>query len=186
NDNVQWVNEGGQRSNVPVRDVRRVDLKPDVAKQAFGGAAAPEERGRNAQGPAPAGSSVVRVDARQAWTDTGIDVRRGDRISFNGRGDIMLAPGASSGDGGNPAVRGLFPVRNAPGGALIGRIGDRDLFAIGADSQPITMAVDGRLMLGVNDNNFSDNSGVYTVTIRRDRVGHENDSPRRRSRPFER
>ncbi len=118
-----------------------------------------------------AGSSIgattgVRVDGNQAWVDSGVDVARGDRIAFNASGDIMVAPGASSGVGGTPALRSPgYPVPNAMAGALIGRVGNSAPFLIGSNNQPIVMPADGRLMLGVNDDGFGDNTGSFSVTI---------------------
>jgi hypothetical protein len=64
-----------------------------------------------------------------------------------------------------------YPVPGNQAGTLIGRVGSGGLFgggrifAIGTMSQPITMQADGRLMLGINDDNFGDNSGAFSVTI---------------------
>ncbi len=52
-----------------------------------------------------------------------------------------------------------------PVGALLGKIGNSAPFAIGMQTQPLPMPASGRLMLGVNDNELSDNSGFYTVTV---------------------
>jgi len=82
----------------------------------------------------------------------------------------MIAANASSGIGGNPAVTSpaiRYPVLNSPVGALIARVGNRAPFAIGANTQPIAMPANGQLLLGVNDDYFSDNSGTYTVTLTR-------------------
>ena len=108
----------------------------------------------------------VRVDANQAWVDSGVNVSRGDRMAFNASGDIMVAPGASAGAGGTPALRSPgYPVPNAMAGALIGKVGNSAPFLIGSNTQPIEMPADGRLMLGVNDDGFGDNTGSFAVTI---------------------
>ena len=108
----------------------------------------------------------VRVDANQAWVDSGVNVSRGDRMAFNASGDIMVAPGASAGVGGTPALRSPgYPVPNAMAGALIGKVGNSAPFLIGSNTQPIVMPADGRLMLGVNDDGFGDNTGSFAVTI---------------------
>ena len=129
-------------------------------------AAAPAEV--PAQAAVPRGAIIVRGD--QPWTKSGITVAKGERIEFTATGDIMIAANASSGIGGNPAVTSpaiRYPVLNSPVGALIARVGNRAPFAIGANTQPIAMPANGQLLLGVNDDYFSDNSGTYTVTLTR-------------------
>ena len=114
---------------------------------------------------APA-TSGVRVDANQAWVDTGLNVIRGDRVAFSGSGDIMVAPGASAGVGGTPALKSAqYPIPSAMAGALIGKVGNSAPFLIGSNTQPITMPADGPLMLGINDDGFGDNTGSFSVTI---------------------
>jgi hypothetical protein len=114
---------------------------------------------------------AIMVPGNQPWTDSGIRVRKNDRIAFSGSGDIMIAEHASSGVGGSPAVTSPFiryPVPNSPVGALIARIGNGAPFAIGPNTQqPVTMPEAGQLFLGVNDNDFSDNSGTYAVVVTR-------------------
>ena len=58
-----------------------------------------------------------------------------------------------------------YPSAGAPVGALIGRIGESAPFGIGTQTQPLPMPASGRLMLGVNDNDFSDNSGAFNVVV---------------------
>jgi len=48
---------------------------------------------------------------------------------------------------------------------LIGKVGAMAPFPIGSNTQPIVMPADGRLMLGVNDNELGDNSGFFSVTV---------------------
>ena len=54
-----------------------------------------------------------------------------------------------------------------PVGALLGRVGPVAVFAIGNQTS-VPMPADGRLFLGVNDDNVSDNQGEYTVDVRPD------------------
>lgn len=118
-----------------------------------------------------AGSAgTIAVPANQPWTSTGIKVKKGDRLWFEATGHIMIAANASSGVGGSPAVTypGVrYPVPEAPAGALIGRLDKRAPFAIGANTQPIVMTANGQLYLGVNDDNVADNTGAFTVAVRR-------------------
>ena len=162
-----WDNAGGQRQQYAIRDVSRVYLNPESARTVFNG------RGRQNTAVATAGQMAgtsVRVDAKQAWTDTGITVNAGDRVVFNASGQIAFGRGSSqtSDPNGNPAERRAnYPDPTVPVGALLGKIGNSAPFAIGMQTQPLGMPASGRLMLGINDNELGDNSGFYTVTVTR-------------------
>jgi hypothetical protein len=111
---------------------------------------------------------TVNVDARTAWTDTGIDVRGGQEIAFAASGEVRWGPSRRDGAAGeknSPYNRGRpMPDRNAA--ALIGKIGENgDPFFIGDDRQPLRMRGSGRLYLGLNDDYLQDNSGWLRVTI---------------------
>lgn len=112
-------------------------------------------------------AGLIRVSANQPWVDTGLDVQKGDRLTFTATGDITVKPGST----GNPdGVAGMtsktYPVRGNQAGTLIARVGSRGVpFAIGTINRPIAMPADGRLMLGINDDYFGDNSGQFTVSI---------------------
>ena len=54
-----------------------------------------------------------------------------------------------------------YPLRNASVGTLIGRVGNSAPFVIGAATIPIPMPAEGRLYLGVNDDDYRDNSGTF-------------------------
>ena len=114
---------------------------------------------------------LVTVAARQAWTDTSLDVVEGDILQFTSEGTIEWAPGREDGPAGemnSPSDRGR-PIPARPGGALIGRIGASasDVFFIGADRGSFRVRNGGRLYLGVNDGYFGDNSGSFQVRISR-------------------
>jgi hypothetical protein len=98
-------------------------------------------------------------------------VTKGERITFSGSGDIMVAANASSSVGGSPAATSpavRYPVASSPVGALIARVGNGTPFPIGPNTpQPVTMPATGQLFLGVNDDHFGDNSGTYAVTVTR-------------------
>jgi len=167
-DTLVWEFQGGQRQNFPLRDVARVYLNPDSARRIFNftpraTAAAP------AAAPVSVGQPVaqVRVDAKQGWTDGGVNVNQGDRVSFHASGQI--AYGRSAGQTAPPEGAGErranYPAPNAPVGALLGRIGNGPPFVIGSQTDPIQMPASGRLMLGVNDNELTDNSGFFLVAV---------------------
>ena len=76
-------------------------------------------------------------------------------------------------DGGRPGIGGALlgnrPVPNAGVGALVGIILQSNgqptqAFLIGSQ-MTLTVPVDGRLFLLVNDDNYSDNSGSFSVRI---------------------
>lgn len=116
------------------------------------------------------GANTVRVAANQLWTDSGIVVRRGDRVTFNASGQIQLS--GDSNDTATPAGaasgrRPSSPMPQVLAGGLIGRIGDSQPFGIGNQTQALEMPADGRLYLGVNDDQIADNRGEFTVQVQR-------------------
>jgi len=157
-DTLVWRNQAGEEQRYAIRDVARVYLKPQAtaAVGTSGTASAPMQPGE------------VRVMANQQWTDTGITVKKGDRVAFRATGQITFghSAGQTAGPDGNGAMKnGSYPVAVMPVGGLIAKVGNAPAFPIGSNTQPIVMPADGRLMLGVNDNEVGDNSGYFTVTV---------------------
>ena len=118
---------------------------------------------------APATGNGIIVPARQAWTATGLTVRRGEVLTINTTGEVQLsgdandvatAAGAKSQ---RYATNAALPRHFA--GALVGRVGNQ-VFVIGNEST-VTMPAAGQLFLGVNDDGFEDNVGEFRVEIRR-------------------
>ena len=151
---------------VPRNDVDRIELEPERI--------ADERRpDRPDARPRPSGmrEKEVWIAANAPWTDTGIDVRSGQSVFFDTHGgDIQWRPGSHAKAGGDTDDRGYDrnrPLPNRPIGALIGKInaGARDYFFIGDDEGPIRVRGDGRLFLGINDSNVSDNRGAFRVTV---------------------
>lgn len=131
-----------------------------------------DDFGRNRTSPEVA----INVPGTSRGTDTGIDVRAGDSITFTATGTIIagqrvgqVGPDGASSSGFGSVVNAR-PVPSAGVGALIAVI----RMANGQLSQPYlvgsqlagTIPVDGRLILLVNDDNYSDNSGSFSVRIR--------------------
>ena len=118
---------------------------------------------------------TIDVPGSSRATDTGIDVRAGDQITFSASGTVVAGQraGSVSPEGartsGLGSILGTRPVPNAGVGALIGYIRTPD----GQTSQPFfvgssltfTVPVDGRLYLAINDDNYNDNSGSFVVRI---------------------
>jgi hypothetical protein len=170
-ESVRWQRENSdQTEDIPIREIRRVYLNtgsvwntfnfdPKSANQSGGAVAAPT----------PAGPGV-EVRANQAWTDSGVTVRRGERMRFVASGEINFgaAAGQSAGPGGNSSMKsGSYPVPDLPVGALIGRVGNGQPFPIGASGQVIGMPAAGRLQLGINDDQHGDNGGAFRVQVMR-------------------
>jgi len=109
----------------------------------------------------------VTVNPTQPWTDTGIEVRNGQEIYFQTSGQVTWSPNKRV-DANGTRNSGSNPNRPLPrrdGGALLGRIGERDIFLIGLDVGPFRVRQNGRLYLGVNDDNLEDNTGAYYVIV---------------------
>lgn len=115
---------------------------------------------------------TIRVNSQQRWVDTGITVRQGDIIRFQSSGQIQMSDNSSDMAGAAGSLQRRMaqdaPVSGVFAGALIGKIGAYNAFAIGDQSQ-ITAPASGRLYLGVNDDYLNDNRGEFVVTMTVDR-----------------
>jgi hypothetical protein len=166
-DTLVWENQTGQRQQYAVRDVSRAYLNPQSARTVFNA----RGDGRGAPPVATTGqgtqSNSIRVNATQPWTDTGITVNQGDRVSFQASGQVLYgqAAGQTATPDGSQDHRPNAPLPSAPLGALIGKVGNSAAFGIGSQTQPLVMPAAGRLMIGINDTDFGDNSGFFTVVV---------------------
>ena len=111
---------------------------------------------------------VIVVDARQPWTDTGIDVVAGDTIMFESEGTVRLSDDGNDiadprGARSNRRAAGA-PLQRTAAGALIARIGNGGINAVG-DRRSVRANQTGRLYLGVNDDHLADNSGEFRVIV---------------------
>ncbi len=119
----------------------------------------------------PAGMRERRVvvQANQHWTDTGVEVRPGQTIYFEAGGRINWGRGKRDGPDGeaNSPYWATRPIPNRPAAALIGKVGadSTDYFLVGSERGPFRMRAGGRLFLGINDDNLSDNSGNFPVVV---------------------
>ena len=151
---------GDRRLRLDRRDVARVEFDDGESGGGSGGGGGTQGGMRE---------RTVTVQARQAWTDTGIDVRRGQQVYLNASGEIRWGTGGRKdgpeGENNSPFNQGR-PIPSRPAGALIGRVGDNDApFFAGSDRGPYQMRGSGRLYLGVNDDYLQDNSGTFRVVV---------------------
>lgn len=127
-----------------------------------------EDRGRGDGRPSGLREREIDVRANVAWTATNIEVRAGQDLWFDSRGEVRWGPGRKDGpegEGGSPR-NPARPIPSRPGAALIGKIGESgDPFFIGKDSGPIRVRGRGTLFLGINDDYLPDNTGSFRVMV---------------------
>jgi hypothetical protein len=121
-------------------------------------------------------SPIVPVSLTKAWTDTGFAVTAGESITITATGSMNNGQCAGTECTYTPAGRtssstctgiagGPFTAPNLNCWSLIGKIGSSGTpFEVGTSLQT-TASTGGELFLGVNDNDFGDNSGSWTATI---------------------
>ena len=110
----------------------------------------------------------VSLPGNRKWLDTGIDIKVGQEILFLASGSIHTDKTTVVYHSGEELVKWNKnkPMPNQPTGAVIGRVGRKgELFYIGDDKAPFQMWEKGRLYVGINDFDFSNNSGQFNVTI---------------------
>lgn len=116
----------------------------------------------------------VRADnASNGWTNSGLVVRRGQRLRINANGRISLGANRSATPDGLANIPDRDKLmRNQPTGGLIAVIGDdNDDFIFIGRGRDFVAQRDGVLFLGVNEGNLSDNSGMFDVVIEAEASG---------------
>ena len=116
----------------------------------------------------------VRGDnAANGWTNSGLVVRRGQRIRLSATGSVMIGGGRVSTPVGLTGIQDSGKLMPAyPTGSLIAVIGDDndDFISIGGRREFIAQR-DGVLFLGINEGNLNDNTGAYDVVIEAEAMG---------------
>ena len=169
--NAPATDDGSARNNVPVsrpsnpptqRDNTPVDRPVDTV---------------------PASSSTptfftikvgVRADnANNGWTNSGLVVRKGQRLRISASGRISLGKGRFSTPGGLTSIQDQDKLmRNEATGALIAVIGDdNDDFILIGPRREFVAQRDGVLFLGVNEGDLTDNTGSYDIVIEAEASG---------------
>jgi hypothetical protein len=110
----------------------------------------------------------VRADnSSNGWTNSGLVVRRGQRLRISATGRVSLGNNRySTPDGLANILDREKLMRTQPTGGLIAVIGDdNDDFIFVGSSRDFVAQRDGVLFLGVNEGNLSDNTGTFDVVI---------------------
>ena len=116
----------------------------------------------------------VRADnANNGWTNSGLVVRKGQRLRISASGRVSLGRGRFSTPGGVVAIQDSDKLmRNEATGALIAVIGDdNDDFILIGPRREFVAQRDGVLFLGVNEGDLADNTGSYDIVIEAEAVG---------------
>lgn len=116
----------------------------------------------------------VRADnASNGWTNSGLVVRRGQRLRVSASGRISLGQNRFATADGLPNITDRDKLmRNSPTGGLIAVIGDdNDEFVFIGRGHEFVAQRDGVLFLGVNEGNLADNTGAFDVVIEAEASG---------------
>lgn len=116
----------------------------------------------------------VRADAaNNGWTNSGLVVRKGQRLRISASGRVSLGRGRFSTPGGLSNIQDSDKLmRNEATGALIAVIGDdNDDFLLIGPRREFVAQRDGVLFLGVNEGDLADNTGSYDIVIEAEASG---------------
>ena len=162
------ANDDAQPSSTPapVYQAPRTNQQPPVTNRI-----PPRTNPQSAPGNSPTFFTIkvaVRADnTNNGWTNSGLVVRKGQRLRISSTGRVSLGGGRFStpaGMVGSPDGEKL--MRNEATGALIAVIGDdNDDFLLIGTRRDFVSQRDGVLFLGVNEGKLVDNTGTYDVVI---------------------
>jgi hypothetical protein len=116
----------------------------------------------------------VRADnANNGWTNSGLVVRKGQRLRISASGRVSLGRGRFSTPAGLVTIQDQDKLmRNEATGALIAVIGDdNDDFILIGPRREFVVQRDGVLFLGVNEGDLADNTGTYDIVIEAEAIG---------------
>jgi hypothetical protein len=109
----------------------------------------------------------ITLEATERWMDTGITLKIGQEILFSASGSIYIDKDKRVYQNGESILNWNTKKQlpNQPTGAIIARVGKGEPFYVGDDKAPFQIDQKGNLFIGVNDFDFSDNTGQFTITI---------------------
>jgi hypothetical protein len=117
---------------------------------------------------------AVRADSsNNGWTNSGLVVRKGQRLRISASGRVSLGRGRFSMPGGLAGLNDNDKLmRSEATGALIAVIGDdNDEFILIGPRREFVAQRDGVLFLGVNEGDLTDNTGSYDIVIEAEASG---------------
>ncbi len=159
---VEFRTDRGRTERHDVEQVDRIEFSGRNSYRS-------DER-ESSEGGRPTGLREREVDVAgaDAWTRTNVELRDGQELWFDSRGEVRWGPGRKDGpggEGGSPRNANR-PIPSRPGASLIGKIGESgNPFFIGNDKGPIRVRGRGTLYLGINDDYLQDNSGAFRVIV---------------------
>lgn len=115
-------------------------------------------------------SRSVQVNLAPNWIDSGVDLRRNEKVEITASGTILAGRSRLTPDGLRTADPNA-PLPRAAEGLLIGAIGPdagAPIIELGQQSEFVADR-DGRLYLTVNRGSYADARGSYTVQVRKER-----------------
>ncbi len=116
----------------------------------------------------------VKADnSNNGWTNSGLVVRKGQRLRISASGRVSLGRGRFATPGGLTSIQDQDKLmRNEATGALIAVIGDdNDDFILIGPRREFVAQRDGVLFLGVNEGDLTDNTGSYDIVIEAEASG---------------
>jgi len=158
--------------NTPSNNDSGNNSRGDERVSAPSRSSAPEPVNTSTQTSAPPTFFTIKVSVRadntnNGWTNSGLVVRRGQRLRITASGRVDLGRRGFSTPGGLPLANDNDRLmRTDPTGGLIGVIGDdNDEFVFMGARHEFIAQRDGVLFLGINEGELSDNRGSYDVVI---------------------
>ncbi len=111
-------------------------------------------------------TKTVSVDARKSdWTDSGIQVQKGDVITIYASGTVNHGgPNCGADGNSNLTPYGDAVVPSARYGALVGKIGTAEPIVVGSNYEVVAPR-NGNLQFLVNDSGYNDNSGYFQLQV---------------------
>ena len=174
--NASATDDGSSaRNNVPVSRPSNPSTLPDNSASDRNNDSPPVMSSNSSSNPTFFTIKVgVRADnANNGWTNSGLVVRKGQRLRISASGRVSLGKGRFSTPGGVTNILDADKLmRNEATGALIAVIGDdNDDFILIGPRREFVAQRDGVLFLGVNEGDLADNTGSYDIVIEAEASG---------------